>query len=308
MSKDENFKVDFIGIGAPKSGSTWLGECLRQHPEIDFSNTKETHFFLTQPYIIDRDKYESLEKTKMLRCKTFTEYKNEFKNDGRVKGEFSPAYLYDDRTPQLIKKHNPDIKLIVSLRNPVDLIYSWFWYVKSWRFLEDNSISFEQYMKQNPKVVELGLFYKHLSQYFEIFNSQQIHVILFDDIKHNPEIVLENLFSYLGVDSTFRPSFLGKKVYGTKTVRYPWLSNLATYSVRFLRKIGLENFVYKHMNLQSRLAFWYQKLNQKKFSYPPLSPKEFNKYHEIFNQDIFKLQEIVLSSHIAKWTKKDASQ
>lgn len=42
MAKD---KIDFIGIGAAKSGTTWLTTVLRQHPEIFLSKVKEIHYF-----------------------------------------------------------------------------------------------------------------------------------------------------------------------------------------------------------------------------------------------------------------------
>lgn len=37
--------VDFIGIGAPKAGTTWLARALEAHPEIGFSASKSTDFF-----------------------------------------------------------------------------------------------------------------------------------------------------------------------------------------------------------------------------------------------------------------------
>jgi len=44
MNKD-NFKIDFIGIGAMKAASTWIFEALKEHPEICVSSEKETNFF-----------------------------------------------------------------------------------------------------------------------------------------------------------------------------------------------------------------------------------------------------------------------
>lgn len=40
-------KIDFIGIGSGKSGSTWLWTNLIKHPEISSSNPKEINFFST---------------------------------------------------------------------------------------------------------------------------------------------------------------------------------------------------------------------------------------------------------------------
>ena len=43
--KNRNFKVDFIGIGAPRCGTTWIAKCLSEHPQICLSSVKETDFF-----------------------------------------------------------------------------------------------------------------------------------------------------------------------------------------------------------------------------------------------------------------------
>ncbi len=42
---NNNFKVDFIGIGAQKAATSWIAKCLIEHPEICLAASKETHFF-----------------------------------------------------------------------------------------------------------------------------------------------------------------------------------------------------------------------------------------------------------------------
>ncbi len=39
-----NFKIDFIGVGAPKCGTTWVAQCLSEHPQICLSKPKEINF------------------------------------------------------------------------------------------------------------------------------------------------------------------------------------------------------------------------------------------------------------------------
>ena len=36
---------DFLGIGAPRAGTTWLWTVLRQHPQIWMPPRKELHYF-----------------------------------------------------------------------------------------------------------------------------------------------------------------------------------------------------------------------------------------------------------------------
>ena len=37
--------IDFIGIGAPKCGTTWLSAQLEAHPQIGFAPDKEVYYF-----------------------------------------------------------------------------------------------------------------------------------------------------------------------------------------------------------------------------------------------------------------------
>lgn len=41
MENEDTFKVDFIGVGDQKAASTWIYQCLSEHPEIDTAKTKE---------------------------------------------------------------------------------------------------------------------------------------------------------------------------------------------------------------------------------------------------------------------------
>src|SRR3989344_5640213 len=106
MSGNINFKVDFIGVGAPKCGTTWIAECLAEHPDVCFSWNKEPHFF-------NRDReYE----------KSLDYYRTYFKNceNKKLRGEYTVNYLYFDSAADRIKKHFPGTKIIIALRNPIE--------------------------------------------------------------------------------------------------------------------------------------------------------------------------------------------
>ena len=59
------FNIDFIGVGFPKCGTTWLTECLREHPEIALPNRKHLSFFNE---VLDKSKtYSNSEVQKNMR-------------------------------------------------------------------------------------------------------------------------------------------------------------------------------------------------------------------------------------------------
>ena len=188
-------KINFVGIGASRSGSSWLGECLREHPEVDFSKVKELNFF---------NKKEAFQLN--------TEYLSDFLNfDKKISGEFTPKYFMSSVTMERIYKYNPEIKLIAILRNPVDRAYSEFLYNKARE--HETEETFEEALRgpNRNRYLNRGLYFKQLEPVFKLFKTSQIHVCMFEDIKRQPEILLRDLFKFLAVDQNFKPSL-------TKTV------------------------------------------------------------------------------------------
>lgn len=99
----------FLIIGAPKCGTTALHNYLSQHPEINMS-PKEIHYFGKDlGYKVDRP--------------TLEEYQSHFKNTG-INGDGSVWYLYSDTIYQELKDLGISPKIIVLLRNPVEVAYS----------------------------------------------------------------------------------------------------------------------------------------------------------------------------------------
>ena len=86
----EQFKVDFIGVGSGKCGSTWLYENVIQHPEVFDGNPKEIHYF--------GDLYEQQD---------FNWYKDLFAgSEGKIKGEFSISYMYHPQAAERIHTYS----------------------------------------------------------------------------------------------------------------------------------------------------------------------------------------------------------
>ena len=42
---NDKFKIDFIGIGAPRCATSWVAQCLMEHPQVCFSSKKELNYF-----------------------------------------------------------------------------------------------------------------------------------------------------------------------------------------------------------------------------------------------------------------------
>ena len=58
--------------------------------------------------------------------------------------------------------------------------------------------------------LEKGFYYKQLKKYYDVFPTEQIKIILFDDIIKSPEKITSEVFEFLNVDSSFAPNTLEK--------------------------------------------------------------------------------------------------
>ena len=123
---------DFIGVGAPKCGTTSLHDILYDHPQIQLPSDKELHFF---------DNPEHFEKGPEW-------YASHFSEDDRIRGEFTPAYMSYDTTPERIKEVvGADVKLIFMFREPVERAFSE--YQHNYRRGLINDASFEEAIERD---------------------------------------------------------------------------------------------------------------------------------------------------------------
>jgi hypothetical protein len=199
---------DFLIIGAARCGTTWLYECLKAHPEIYLPASKrpEPHFFMKQAEYARGLRYYS--------DRYFTDV-----GSALVAGEASTSYLYRPYVAPRIARHLPDVKLIVILRNPVDRAFSNY-IVSRRNGLEtlpfSRAIREEAARLAHPQsdfereicpfaYIDRGRYHAQLACYLALFPRDRLHVLLFDDVVHEPAEVLRSTQAFLGVDPGFRP-------------------------------------------------------------------------------------------------------
>jgi hypothetical protein len=198
-------KVDFIGIGAQKSATSWIAKCLSVHPEVFVADCKETHFFS------DDEKYS----------KGINHYREYFidSNKKRFVGEYSTSYLTSRKAAERIRLYSPNIKLIVCLRNPVDRAFSHYRHLK---FKSDSKIAdngnLGDTIKRHPDIIENGMYGKSLGHYFKLFPVNNILVLLYEEIQQDPQDFIKRVYKFIGVDSRFTPSVLNAR-YNTSDAR-----------------------------------------------------------------------------------------
>jgi hypothetical protein len=292
-------KIDFLGIGAPRCGSTWLAQCLYEHPKVIFPNKKSDQ----QLHHLDKEMNffsEALFRRSFSQKKRYQKgigwYLNQFNwdNPQQLRGEFSVGYFADHKAPQRIKEHFPQVKLIAILRNPIKMVYSAYYHLKALVHTKvpDN---FDQAVKEN-NVEELrldwGLYAKHLSRYISLFPKKNIKIILLNEVKQNPDKVIDQIYQFLEVDSNFTPPSLNKKYHSSVTTRIKLIKKLGHNFLKGLEKMNLKGPHHKVSRNRS-LYLLYQKLNLVSFKYPPMKPATKNKLKKYFQADIGQLEKLI---------------
>lgn len=288
---------NFIGIGAPKSGTTWLFQCLQKHPEIFLASVKETHFF---DFFFDENNISG--------------YEENFRNSNYAKaiGEVTATYLASTQAPERIKKYMPDAKLIVNLRNPFDQVYSHYWHLLRQNFHESDCQrwSFEQAIERyEERLIKPAMYSKHLKKWLEYFDKSQIHLIFYEEIKQDPYRLLHDLYSFLEVSKDFMPESLlnqGTSVRQGVSPRNPLLSqahsviyqNLNEYVYAPLKKaVGVRRSSTLKDSLKVRqiMQFFFYRSG-----YPKMNSGTRSILKRHFSQDIQEL-EILTGRSLSHW-------
>lgn len=193
--------VSLFHLGPPKTATTWLYKCLREHPQIVTTPLDRVHYFDLH-HVRGDDWYHA-----------------QFQPGQGASEEatwFDPTYSYicSPRAAERIAAYNPDARLMVCLRDPVDRAFSHYWHLKK--------------NTQCPKEVDFGDALTHyntfatwvehgfvgigLRWFLEHFPREQLHVMLFEDLNRDPDGEFAKICRFAGIDETFVPPSLHRKV------------------------------------------------------------------------------------------------
>lgn len=186
----------FLGIGAPKAATTWLSLCLDEHPDVYVAPVKETDFF--RRFTVDQiDAYEA---------------HFDGATDESAIGEITTIYLNVPHVAPRVHEALPDARLFVSLRNPMDQVYSYFWHLERQNMHDrsrPNPDTFEAALDQYADLLLGPAHYgQHIDRWLQYYDRSQLHILLYDDVKSDPAGTLASLYAFLGVDPSFRPASL----------------------------------------------------------------------------------------------------
>ena len=246
-------RPNFFIVGFPKCGTTTLYENLRQHPDIFMPWDPDNFWITKEPNFFDQD----IQIDRQFSLKSNADYLALFQGvtDETCIGESSTFYIYSEEAPKRIYEMNPAAKIIIMLRNPIDMIVSW--HFDCYRWGHENILDFKKALEAEadrklgkripkrcyyPELLQyrsMGKYAKHIKRYLDVFGSDQVKIVLLHDLKNEPQKLFGELTRYLAVDSNFTPD---RKNHNASIK----LSRVHPFSLSFWERFG---------QMQSRLSW-----------------------------------------------------
>lgn len=257
-------KPNFFIVGAPRCGTTAMWSWLREHPEIFMAEIKGPHFFgkdYTYPWVKSPKFPRSLK-----------EYMDIFKNvsNEKIIGEASDGYFLSENAANEIYHFSPSAKIIIMLRNPIELLYSLhqkiiytdYEPIKDFKKALFASMEYRERLKKIlNKTVRSDIywrataFYERVKQYLTIFGENNVSIIFYEDLKNNPCLVYKKILRFLNVSLDFIPKDNFKVINPNRKVRIRWLKNFLNYPPEIINEVAKKVLPKKIRNAIRIIAF-----------------------------------------------------
>lgn len=241
----------FVGIGAQKAGTTWLGEYLDNHPQVGFSPIKELHYFdavyldelcgfFNEDFRMEfrelvcnrKNDLSDPELNRYLRClclrlemnnnpRRYNDYFDLLSEDDHsLFGEITPSYsMLDAQGFRAILGRYPDAKFIFILRDPVERYWSNLRFYETLYGVESFNAR-EQIIPglSNPDFYLRTDYKRTLTELYKVTSRDRVCIVFYEALMRadTHERELKKITSFLGID--YVEGDLGNRVNVSKTL------------------------------------------------------------------------------------------
>ncbi len=261
------------------------------------SSKKEPHFW-THPNF---DNYTD---------EDFHKYLNLFtdSSDATYFGESSTGYMvFPSFLERITQTDIQNLKFIFVLRNPIDRIYSHYWWLKGLgsesyslkeavlRDLDIEPNHADELPESNYKFYfQFGLYHKWLKKYYKVFDASQIKIITSEKLQSSQLQTLNNCFLFLGLNNLDEIELTHTNK--TKLLKYPKLYRfikLLVWGRIKTPKIVKMVFPRRIKELiRGNLLDWIMNLTKTNKSYPKLSSEERIWLKNLYLEDVHNLKKM----------------
>ncbi|MCP4456766.1 MAG: sulfotransferase [Cytophagales bacterium] len=242
MTKEK--RPDFLGIGAQKSATRWLYNQLKRHPDVYLTPIKELHYFdrimkanqYKDRYDLDvwKNNFHKMSFARFLNLRWqykffYGEYSDDwytslFNRAGKRKaGEITPEYsILRKEDIEVVRGINPEMRIVYLLRDPVSRAWSHFRMQVRRGGLRYKDMHEDDVFKLigSANYFIKGNYLDNLKRWYSVFDRQQIFIGYLEEVKENPDDLLKNILTHLGVSVDSRhfqksmeePSHVGQEI------------------------------------------------------------------------------------------------
>lgn len=235
MNKDKFF----IGIGLAKTGSTWLYETFYLHPNVQMPPVKEIKYFYTKEYVGKANLFKNIfskhwvftdnRKQSLLLFKEAKQQIFQLKREGwknlcwvshyfcmpqnncwykrlfpkdKSSGDISPNYTnLSEDSIQKIKALNPNTKIIIGLRNPIERVWSFTMMHLVRRCGKKSILEVDKSevidFFNNKEVQDPNDYVELLTMWKRHFDEEQIFIYYFEELQANPQVLYNRICDFL---------------------------------------------------------------------------------------------------------------
>jgi hypothetical protein len=182
--------LKFVGIGAQKSGTSWLHEVLSQHPSVGFPGGKEVHFW-------DAHHRNGV-----------AWYKALFSAD-RCNGDITPAYaILAPETIREIHQHFPELRLVYLMRNPIQRAWSSARMALRRAEMEFSEASDQWFIDhfRSQGSLKRGDYATCLKNWMAVYPAQQFLLARYEEVVNEPVALANQVLRHIGLDDLFDES------------------------------------------------------------------------------------------------------
>ena len=229
--------LSFICVGPQRTASSWLDQMLRQHPQISLPNSVKETFFWDQRY-----------------SKGFQWYYSHFKTTNhQIMGEIAPTCFDNPQACHRITDANPEIKVLICLRDPIERTYSLYCHKYATGRLKGN---FAQALNEDQRLVNSSKYSQYVNLWSKNVGSENILLVRQEGVAQEPIAVLNDICAFIGIPAMEweNPS----QKYGQKaqpiSVSLTAMANQVARSLRAMgihslpelgKKMGLKKLIYQ---------------------------------------------------------------
>jgi hypothetical protein len=297
-------RPDFFIVGAPKCGTSSLYRYLSEHPEIFMAHPKEPQFFAADRvarfgmrYPDDMERYLSL-----------------FADAGAARrgGEASTSYFEAPPAPGRILDFAPAARIIVMLRDPIDMIDS----LHGMRVMQgyERKAELEAALadeKTRPGFGVIGdqrsvryrdraRFGQILPKWFEAFGRERVHVIILEEFAADPDAQFRGVLEFLDVDPSHMPTSFERH----NVSRRPRSAVLAGIDARLPHRVVPRTTADR---LTVPLARVVRRLNRRPAPRPPVPEPLRQKLEREFAPDVARVSELLGRDLAQLWWRSRGS-